>query len=780
MGFTRHIHIVSELSFMQLRPAGNTLLALLLCSLLACSPSTPTSSTAPATPAASQDAAATEMARLQAIAERVTIIRDDFGVPHIYAPTDADAVFGLLYAQAEDDFARVERNYIWAIGRLAEVEGESALYSDLRARLFMSEDEARAAFAAAPDWLQTLCNAFADGLNYYLASNPQVQPRLLTRFEPWMPFYFFEGSIGGDIEQIPLRGIEAFYSDAAAIQSRVPDATQSAAALNARTLEALLAERNALSRTIFEEPAGSNGFAISGERTASGDAMLLINPHTSFFFRGEAHVVSEEGLNAYGAVTWGQFFIYQGFNETTGWMHTTTAADFIDEFVEDVVRDNGELKYRYGDELRAVDVAQVTLKVREGDALVERSFPVYRTHHGPVTHLLDEQWVVTRINWNTVDALRQSWLRMKTANYTAFREMMDIRTNSSNNTVFADAEGNIAYFHGNFMPRRDTQFDYLQPVDGSNPATDWQDVHPVDETITLLNPPNGWIQNTNSTPFTAAGEFSPRAEDYPAYMAPDAQNFRALHAMPLLEEASQLTLDALIELAYDPYLPGFEKLIPGLVGAWDAAAADWPALQGPIDVLRQWDMTVSADSVGMTLAHFYGMDTAQKIPTPAGLVQMDQINWLGTDSDPAERLRVFSETIAQLDAAFGSWNTAWGEINRYQRLTGDIDHVYDDAAPSLPVGMASSRWGALASFGARAFPGTNRIYGNSGNSFVAVVEFGDRVRAKSMLAGGQNANPDSPHFDDQALRYVDRQFKDVAFYREDVEARAARTYNPGQ
>lgn len=782
MGFTRHNLIVPEPSFMQPRPCGKTLLAiLLLCSLLACSPSAPAPSSEPGpAPASAVDTAAAESARLQAIAERITIIRDDYGVPHIYAPTDAEAVFGLLYAQAEDDFARVERNYIWAIGRLAEVEGESALYSDLRARLYMSEDEARAAYAAAPAWLQSLCDAFADGLNYYLASNPQVQPRLLTRFEPWMPFFFFEGSIGGDIEQIPLRGIEAFYSDAEAIETRVPDATQSAAALNAGTLEALQAERNDLASTIFEEPAGSNGFAISGERTASGDAMLLINPHTSFFFRGEAHVVSEEGLNAYGAVTWGQFFIYQGFNETTGWMHTTTAADFIDEFVEDVVRDNGELKYRYGEELRALDVAQVTLKVREGDALVERSFPVYRTHHGPVTHLLEEQWVVTRINWNTVDALRQSYLRMKTANYTAFLEMMDIRTNSSNNTVFADAEGNIAYFHGNFMPRRDPQFDYSQPVDGSNPATDWQDVHPVDETITLLNPPNGWIQNTNSTPFTAAGEFSPRAEDYPAYMAPDAQNFRALHAMPLLDEASQLTLDSLIELAYDPYLPGFEQLIPGLVSAWDAAAADWPALAAPIEVLRQWDRRVSAESVGMTLAHFYGMDTAQKIPTPAGLVQMDQINWLGTDSDPAERLRVFSETIAQLDSAFGSWNTPWGEINRYQRLTGDIDHVYDDAAPSLPVGMASSRWGALASFGARAFPGTNRIYGNSGNSFVAVVEFGERVRAKSMLAGGQNANPESPHFDDQAQRYIDREFKDVAFYREDVEARASRTYSPGQ
>lgn len=752
-----------------------TLLALLF-ALVSCSPPSqePVATEAPVQPGQQLSA---EQQRLQSIADRVTIIRDDYGVPHIYAPTDADAVFGLLYAQAEDDFPRVERNYIWAIGRLAEVEGEAALYSDLRARLYMTEEEARAAYDAAPEWLQALCAAFADGLNYYLLMNPQVQPRLLTRFESWMPFYFFEGSIGGDIEQIPLPGIEAFYSQAETLAASVPLASTPAEAESRKVATVPSAP---LSDSIFFEPAGSNGIAVSGERTASGDAMLLINPHTSFFFRGEAHVVSEEGLNAYGAVTWGQFFIYQGFNETTGWMHMTTAADFIDHYVEDVVNDNGVLKYRYGDELRPVEVSEVTLSVREGNSLTQRTFPMYRTHHGPITHQLEGDWVVTRINWNTVDALRQSYLRMKTANYAEFREMMDIRTNSSNNTMFADAEGNIAYFHGNFMPVRDPQFDYSQPVDGSNPATDWQGVHEVEDTINLLNPPNGWIQNTNSTPFTAADEYSPKREDYPAYMAPDAENFRGIHVVPLLREASQLTLDSLIELAYDPYLPGFEQLIPGLVRAWDASSTDWPALEQPIALLRDWDMRTSADSVAMSLAHFYGMNAAQAIDVPNGMTQMEQINWLGTDSPEQERLQVFSDTIAQLTSAFGTWETPWGEINRYQRLTGAIDHPYDDNAPSLPVGLASSRWGALASFGARAYPGTNRIYGTSGNSFVAVVEFGDRVRAKTMLAGGQNSDPDSPHFDDQAQRYVDVQFKDAAFYREDVEQRAVRTYQPGE
>ena len=750
------------------------LLPVAMLTLMACSPAdTP----APDNTVADQQISA-ETQRLNTIAQRVDIVRDDFGVAHIYAQTDADAVFGFLYAQAEDDFPRIERNYTWAIGRLAEVEGEGALYSDLRARLYMSEDEAKAAYAAAPDWLQALCDAYADGLNFYLASNPQVQPKLLTRFENWMPFYFFEGSIGGDIEAISTRGIEALYSDAAARVAALPLASAIEPDHHATIAQHPPAP---LAESIFDEPAGSNGIAVNGDMSASGNALLLINPHTSFFFRGEYHLVSEEGLNAYGAATWGQFFIYQGFNETTGWMHTSTFADFMDEFVHQVVNDNGELKYRYGDELRPVETSEVTLRYSTGDnQFAERTFPIYRTHQGPITHMLDDQWVVTRINWNPVDALSQSYQRMKTANYDEFLEMMNIRTNSSNNTVFADAEGNIAYFHGNFMPRRDAQFDYSQPVDGSNPATDWQGVHEVAETVMVVNPSNGWIQNSNATPYTVSGEFSPDPANYPPYMAPDPENFRQLNSVELLSATSGLDINSLLDLAYDPTLKGFEQMIPGLVSAWDELETDWPDLEQPIETLRSWNFDVSVDSVAMTLAHFYGMNAAQDIETPAGMTQLEQINWLGTDASAVDKLRVFGETVAELTASFGTWNTPWGEVNRFQRITGDINHPYSDNAPSLPVGMASSRWGALASFGARAFPGTNRIYGNSGNSFVAVVEFGERVEAISILAGGQNSDPASPHFDDQAQRYVDREFKSVAFYPEDVNARAARRYHPGE
>ncbi len=697
---------------------------------------------------------------LQKQADNITIIRDDFGVPHIYGKTDADAVFGLMYAQAEDDFNRIERNYIWAIGRLAEIEGEESLYSDLRVRLFMSKEEAIENYESAPDWLKELCNAWANGLNFYLETHPEVEPKLITKFEPWMPMYFSEGSIGGDIERISTRRIKAFYEEKASLS------------LNELGNGLTVIDP-------YEEPKGSNGIAVSGELTESGNAMLLINPHTSFYFRGEVHAVSEEGLNAYGAVTWGQFFIYQGFNENTGWMHTSTYTDIMDEFLEEVEERDGKLMYKYGEEWRDVETSEITLSYVEDGELKEKTFPTYRTHHGPITHMIEDKWVATAMMWEPVKALEQSYSRTKKKNYDEFREMMEIKTNSSNNTVFADSEGNIGYFHGNFIPIRDEQFDYRKPVDGSNPATDWQGLHPVDEAITLLNPGNGWIQNCNSTPFTAADEFSPKPEDYPEYMTGTGENFRGVHAIDLLSKAENLTLDGLIDLAYDPRIPAFEELIPGVVQAYDRSSDKYGIPKEAIEILKEWDFKTNINSVAMSIAHFYGINLMREVETPDGLNFMERFTYYGTKSSYKERLEVLTTTLDQLENDFGTWNIAWGEVNRFQRLDGNIQSHFDDNQPSLPVGFASGRWGALASYGARTYD-TKKIYGTSGNSFVAVVEFGEKVKAKSILAGGQSGDPDSPHFYDQAQRYIDVEFKDVAFYREDVEASAKKTYRVGE
>ncbi|MEX0312766.1 MAG: penicillin acylase family protein, partial [Allomuricauda sp.] len=430
---------------------------------------------------------------------------------------------------------------------------------------------------------------------------------------------------------------------------------------------------------------------------------------------------------------------------------------------------------------RPVEMSEIVLKFKSGENLEEKTFPMHRTHHGPITHASDGQWTASAMMWEPIKALEQSFIRTKQGGYDGFRKMMDIRTNSSNNTVYADAEGNIAYFHGNFVPKRDTIYDFTKPVDGSNPRTDWKGLHTVDENILVLNPENGWIQNCNSTPYTAALEYSPKREDYPKYMSRDQENFRGVHAIELLSAKREkgYSLDNLIALAHDPYLPAFQALIPGLIEAYDSSEYDRFSLKEPVEVLRDWDFKTSKESVAMTLAHYYGTICYAKAERPEGMYAMQLVEYWGSESPNEEKLRLFQETIEKLEADFGTWQMPWGDVNRYQRLNGDIHQAFDDAKPSIPIGFASGRWGALAAYGARYHNNTKKIYGTRGNSFVAAVEFGDKVKAKTILAGGQSGHVDSPHFDDQIQMYAEVQWKDAAFYKEDVLKRAVKTYRPG-
>jgi acyl-homoserine-lactone acylase len=499
------------------------------------------------------------------------------------------------------------------------------------------------------------------------------------------------------------------------------------------------------------------------------------------------HVASDEGLNAYGAVTWGQFFVYQGFNDRVGWMHTSGGADTIDEYAETVVRTGDRVSYRYADGERLFRVAPIELSFKQGSTLARRSFTTYHSHRGPVIREENGRWIAIRLMQNPIQALSQSWLRTKARNYAEFRRTMDLWTNSSNNTVYADADGTIAYFHGNFVPVRDPKLDWQRPVDGSDPGTEWKGLHPVAETITLLNPPVGWIQNTNNWPFAAAGPDSPRRDAYPRYTwaAPryDTENPRGLNAVRVLTGKKGFTLDTLIAAAYDPYLIAFEQLLPPLFRAYEDAPAVHPLkpkLAAPVAALRAWDRRTSTASVATSVASFWGQELLNRATDPARAKGMTVYDYIVGETAPQEKLEALDRAVTKLERDFGTWRTPWGEINRFQRLSGHVKGEFDDAKPSLPVGFASAAWGSLAAYGATQQGGTKRIYGTRGNSFVAVVEFGPRVQAKSILAGGVSGDPASPHFTDQAERYARGEFKDVRFHREDIARHARRTYRPGE
>lgn len=693
-----------------------------------------------------------EIARWQQQAAEVTINEDDWGIPHIYGKTDADAVFGLMYVQCEQSFERVELNHLEMLGRLSEIYGKSRLYEDLRMRLIYDTAAAMADYHKSPDWFKKILNAYADGMNFYLYKHPEVKPKVLQRFEPWYALLRTNGSISAtETGGLTLSEIRNLYT--------IEDKTTS----------------------FYKEPQayevaqqGSNGFAVGPSKTLSKKSILYINPHTSFYYRTEAQMVSEEGLNAYGGVTWGTFFVFQGFNEACGWMHTSGRADVADLYKVKIKHKDKKLFYVFDGKSLPVKTKEIRISYKEGATMQTQQFTTYATHHGPVMGMRNGEWLSLRENNRSLDALQQSWLRTKANGFEDFKKTMELRANTSDNTVFADDKGNIAYWHGNFIPKRNPKFDYNGPLDGSTSATDWNGIHALDETVHVYNPATGWIQNTNSTPFTVSGSSSPKKEAYPAYMAPDAENARAINAARLLSSANDITIDKMIQIGYDRYLSAFDILLPALFQAYDSLAPASPQkkkLEVPIHYLRIWDKYSSTTSVATTLA----IEWASIFEAKVGTADADRIVQATT---AAERLAALEDVMTLLEKQYKTWKVAWGDVNRYQRTA---DGRFNDNEPSLPVGLASAAWGSLPAYNGRRM-NTQKRYGVHGNSFVAAVEFGGKgaLKAKTILVSGESFDPASKHYTDQAEGYLTGKFKDIYFYKDDVLKHTVRQYRPGQ
>lgn len=704
-----------------------------------------------------------ESSRLEKLAEKVTIIRDNWGIPHVYGKTDADAVFGLLYAQCEDDFKRIEMNYIEKLGRLAEIKGESVLYNDLEIKLLIDVDETKADYKKAPDWLKKLLNSYADAINFYLYKHPEVKPALLTHFEPWFPLLWTDGSIGAiSTADLSTGELKAFYSG--------------------NTDKVAYVEREKYVQT------GSNGFAFAPSKTESGNSILYINPHTTFYFRPEVQISSEEGLNVYGAVTWGQFFIYQGFNENCGWMHTSSNVDVADMYAEKITNKNGKFFYEFDSKLLPVIEKEITIKYLEKGKLILKKFKTYATNNGPIMAKRDGKWISLKSNNRSMTSLIQSWVRTKATNFDDYKKAMDLKANTSNNTVYADSKGNIAYWHGNFIPIRDKTLNWSKVIDGSISSTQWKGLHDVNETVHLYNPVNGWLQNCNSTPFSVAGNNSPKKENYIPYMAPDGENFRGVNAVRIFSNNEKYTLDKVIANGYDTKLSIFEILIPSLIDAFEKnikpESVEYSELAEPISILKNWDYYAKENSAATTLAveWAYKLDPIiQKAYIDEGeLDQVENTKNFAKNAVASQMIPQLQTVIKELNSKWGTWKTAWGEVNRFQRSSGEIDLKYDDTKPSLPIGYGPGSWGSLPSFKANYQNNSKKRYGYNGNSFVCAVEFGPKIRAKSLLAGGNSGDANSKHFTDQAEMYRNGQFKDVLFYKEDVLKNAERTYHPGK
>jgi acyl-homoserine lactone acylase PvdQ len=711
-----------------------------------------------------QNFPAAEISRWQTQSKNITIIRDNWGIPHIYGKTDADAVFGLLYAQCEDDFKRVELNYIEKLGRMAEVKGEAALQSDLYIKLIIDSAEALADYKRSPGWLKKLLNAYADGINFYLYKHPETKPFLLHRFQPWYPLLWTDGSIGaistGDITEADVK---KFYLP------NTPDVA-------------------AIEKPGEERSTGSNGFAVGPVKTVNSTAILYINPHVTFYFRPEVHMVSEEGLNVYGAVTWGQFFIYQGFNEYCGWMHTSSTVDVSDMYAEKIIFKNNRPYYEYNKALKPVIIKKINLTSEKNNNSSTQTVTAYFTQHGPVMAKRNEQWITVKSYNRSLTSLIQSWQRTKAKGFAEFKTVMELRANTSNNTVFADKRGHIAYWHGNYVPKRDKNINWGKVVDGSTSATEWKGLHSLDEIVHVYDPKSGFIQNCNSTPFTCSDTNSPKKNDYPAYMAPDGENFRGINAARILSTQKDFTIEKMIAAGYDTKLTTFEVLVPALVNAFqkNMSPADsmYIPLLAPVDLLKRWDYRCAENSIATTIAIEWAQqlsNSIQKVYIEDGEAdQVQKTKQFAATATAYQLLQPLYTAITELNNKYGTWQIPWGDINRFQRISGDINQQYNDDAASVPVAFASSAWGMLPAYNSRSYAGTKKRYGFHGNSFICAVEFGAKVKARSLLAGGQSGNPASRHFNDQLEMYSKGIFKDVLFYKEDVLQHAGQTYHPGE
>jgi acyl-homoserine-lactone acylase len=705
-----------------------------------------------------------DIQRFEQEAKAVTIIRDNWGVPHIYGKTDADAVFGLMYAQCEENFKGVEHNYLYQLGKQSEADGERSIYTDVQLQLIADSADAIKDYQTSPLWFKKLMDAFADGVNYYLYKHPEVKPLVFHHFKPWYALMFTDGSVSATVTgDIGLGETERFYGNG-------PD--KLGAVSRPHTVDNITTERET----------GSNGFALAPSKTASKHAVLYINPHVPFYFRDEVQMVSDEGLNVYGAVTWGQFFVYQGFNRHCGWMHTSSNADVGDLYAEKVIKKEGKWYYEYDGGLRPVTTRKLTLNIKKGDKTEQKTITGYYTHHGPVLGSRDGKWLSLKANNRSYKALLESWLITKAKTFGEYKKAMGLLSNATNNTVYADDQGHIAFWYGNFMPKRDPKINWTLPADGTVKATEWQGLHPLNEIVHVYDPATGWIENCNSTPFTSSGKSSPDKQKYPAYMAPDGENYRAVNAIKLLSGAKNVTLDGLINKGYDHYLSAFDVLIPSLLSAYTSADDSLKqTLADPVQMLRDWDRRSAVHSVATTLAVEWGtrmfMAEAPVQTVEESTYQTERVNQMLKNLDPKKELEYLNDAVKTLQKRYGTWKTEWGEINRFQRQPDGT--AFDDNTPSLAVGLVGSQFGQLPSFQSRS-ANTQKRYGYSGNSFIAAVEFGPRLKAKSIITGGESFDQSSKHFTDQSEGYINGRFKDVLFYKADVLKHAEKKYHPGE
>ncbi len=671
------------------------------------------------------------MANPQKLARTVTIYRDIYGVPHVFGRTDESTVFGFAYAQAEDNFWRVEENFILALGRASELYGEKSLDEDRLNHALEIPRLAREEYARLDKHMRSLCDAFAAGFNYYLERHPEVRPRLLTTIEPWYTLAFIRYN---------------YYQNGFARDRNLWRIGLQTAAI----------------KNDLKEHTGSNGWVVGPSRSASGNALLFINPHLPFFGPGqvyEGHVHSDEGWNFTGYTRFGFPLPYVGHNENGGWVSTDNAADLTDVYIETFDDPARPLAYKYGKEYRLATEHVEEIRVKTATGIETRKFTMRKTHHGPIVAARDGKLLALRMAKFESDGWLREWYDMTRAtSLTALKRAMTPLNMLFGNVMYADRQGNTWYLYNGAVPKRDPRFDWSMPVDGSDPATEWQGYHTIDELPQLTNPKTGWMQNCNTTPFLLTSEGNPDPKQFPKYMVQEGDNPRGAISREILASKPTFTFDEWRRLAFDTRVMNADKRLPGLIAA--LKQREDPQSREVYDELVRWNHRSANDSIAMTLFSLWH----------------DRVS----RDEKEDQLAALNEVINQLQRDFGTWKVAWGEISRLQRIDESKDEDFQDSRPSLAVSGVNGNDGAVFTFYATPERGQKRRYGVAGGTYISVVEFGPQVRALSVHTFGSSGDPKSPHFMDQSVLYTRGEFKPAWLTLDEIRANLESSYQPGE
>lgn len=670
----------------------------------------------------------------------VRIMRDEYGVPHVYGKTDADVAYGLAWAHCEDDFDTIQEVLLTGRGRLSEIRRHQGLMTDMFVRAFRVQETVAEKYEAdlSPE-IRAICEAYAQGVNHYAATHPEacyariVLPAtgqdIVCGFTLRAPFfYFLPRHLQGLLEGGPRFG---------------------------RTRSACNMPDDSVASTEIQR--GSNAFAVAPSRSADGFTRLAVNSHqpwTGPVAWYEARLHSEEGMDTVGGLFPGTPVVLHGHNRNLGWAHTTNMPDLCDVYRLTVNPDNPD-QYQFDGAWRNFEKETARIRLRLwGPLTITVKRELLWTVHGPALRTKDGVFAISYAGQGEIRAVEQ-WYRMgKARNLDEFRQAMELRAILALNTVYADREGNIWYLYNANLPERSPDYDWTGRVPGDTSRTLWGALLPFDTLPQVLNPPSGFVQNCNSDPFqTTFGPGNPLRENCTqAWAMPDQMTNRALRLHEMFGADESVTRDDFYTYKFDWNYTRTSKVGDLLDRMKALAPFDDPLMNEGIEIINHWDYSTAPESVGTALA----------VLTGEPVIRAEMFG-----NPPPDLEKMFREACHYLQDHHGRLDVPWGEVNRMVR-------------GSLNIRLGGGPDTLYAVYGTKQSDGT--LHGHSGDSYVLMVEWDPQGHVSSRSLhnfGSATTRPDSPHYADQTELFQQRTTKPVHFDEADLKPFVAREYRPG-